>query len=323
MAKTFKERIASSARGHKKLVVAHGRQITNTAKANANEQAVLTTNSIRGQEATSAISNPAKNTREDAKAVGFQTREGIKQHLKAFGDHLKLDVLAQSVTQLAAHGLPLINTGTTVAAMARDGATLIAQVGMAKANGYKLIRQSDGYMVRAHFVDHVAATTSRTKAVAILQDGTFIHANSIKSLETTGIKAVIANESVTRVAEGHTTEATDIVHLAAKSIKYRANIEAELAATGKTTVSGGAKVEVLSGVAIDVSAPLLTFTDRAGGTIRMGLGVIDINPLVSSAPKIPVIIPSVIPHIPLTPIASIKTVPQYEGMNAQSTSFMS
>lgn len=319
---SFNQRIASSARGHKKLASAHGRQITNTAKVNANEQAALTTNSVRDRESTSAISNPAKNAKDDAKTVHFQTREGIKKQLAAVRDHLKLDVLAQSVTQLTLQGNPLVNTGITVAAMARDAAALITQIGMAKANGYKLIRQSDGFMVRSHFTDFVSATTVRTKAPAILEDGGFIHENSLHSLETTGSKVIIANEMSTRVAEVHAIEATDIVQLAAKSIKQRANLEVELAATGKATLSGGAKVDVLSGIAIDVKAPLLTFADALGGTIKVGLGIIDLNPLVPAGPGVPVTIPPIVPHVPATPIASMKTVPQYEGMNAQSTSFM-
>ena len=322
MALGFTQRIAKSARGHKRLAAAHGSQITNTVKVNVNEHAVLTTNSVRDLEPTSAISNPAKGAKDDAKTVHFQTREGIKQHLKAFADHLKQDVLAQSLAQLTLHGKPIVNTGITVAAMARDAATLITQLGMAKANGYKLIRQSDGFMVRSHFTDFVSATTVRTKAPAILEDGSFIHENSLQSLETTGVKVLIANESVTRVAEVHSTEATDIVQLAVNSIKQRANLDVELAATATATLSGGTKADVLSGVAVGVHAPLLTFTDTAGGTIKVGLGIIDLNPMVPSAPVLPPLIPPITPHVAATPVAPMKTVPQYEGMNAQSTSFM-
>lgn len=325
MAHTIQAQSKAGTRAVKPIVAKGMKQASKLATNNADLQAALVTNSERHDGPNVLVSNPVKSLRKEGGDIHDQVRTRIKEQL----DDLKgmLDPLAPpmltSLAQFAAQGKVLTSFGVTLKAKAADAGAAILKLGMAKAQGWQMHRLTDGWMLKAKFVNIQTAVTTRFRTLQFLisADTATTMADTIVTAASSAHIATSVDE-IHRVAETFGLEAKDMVAILQAAAVIRANQKVEIASSLGTVLSAGTTLELKAGVSIKQSAKSHTFTDGLGGSITIMGGMVHINPLLAAGADLPVIVPPVVPLTPTQLPGPVKTVPQYEGMNAHDTAIV-
>lgn len=310
---------------HRKQLGRAGKQLAKVGENGADVLAVVITNTLRKDEPTSAVTNPAKSTRQVKFDYANDLRDRVMQHLQVFSGHAIAD-LAPGIAQTVLH-MPKAAVDsliTTLAGVRSELATLTVNVGLLKSHGWSLKRFSDFYMVAARGIVHRAQATILQRAPALLTNVTVEQLTAAVSQETLkDAKIILSRDEIHRLSNHLNIDAKTILLLTKALLALRSEEDVELAAMKKVTLSGKDGIDVVTTETIKSSAKMHSICDLSGGTIKVTNGVIDLNPL--GAPTIPSI-PVVVPPVALVndsdgKLAGIQAVPQYEGMGAQGTSF--
>lgn len=324
---TYENKILGVSRGHREFVSKLATQLSKATVENANIQAAVTTNSDRSEanrkKIDSRISNPAKAHKNEKYEIADQVRTKLKKHLNSINVHILKD-LNPALAQFALHGGVLLESITTLPAMAADAGALILKAGMAKANGWKLIRLSDALMMMAKFVSLKGEVAIQMDAPAVLTTTELHHRKSELDIEVAGVKAVICKEEIHRVAGAYGMDAGSLVLIIQGLATLYSNGHLQLASTTTAELSALGQVAIKAAGEVKSSALTHTIVDAAGGTIRIVGGIIMLNPLTRATPDLPAeetVLP-VVPVIPLTPQGPVAVIPQYEGVNALGTSII-
>ncbi len=329
---SYKSVAKNVAAGHKNTVAKRMTQLASAATVNADVQAAVVTNSDREAKPTSAVSNPAKSHENEKWDLASRIRNNVKRGLNAAADTLALGVAPGLIRQALTDPLSVVDVGTTIPAMVADLKALTLKVGMQKQNGWKMFRVSDGWAVLAKFINHTASVV-RTRAVAILEETEVKSTTASTHVLSGDLVALNVKNEIHRVADAFGLDAKTLTMLLQLSAKIHANGALDLASTTTAKLSGLVGVDIASLGYIHQAASLHSMTEPAGASITMSGGIVAINgivlingvpfmngfiptpPLLLPTPPLPTLVLPIVPPVPLTPAATTRTCPQYEGMN--------
>lgn len=312
--------LMGSARSLKKQF---GHSCKQSAKANtaqADLMSALFAGSFREFTPTSAVSNPAKTSPDSGNEIISGLRNKLKDHISSLNEQLGKDTLVRVVANLTAHGNPA-NLVTLLMGAKQELASFIPIIGLAKAAGWKLLRAADAYNVMAKYFSAKVETAIHLMGPLFAVNSRFIHHSSIQSVEHTNLKVILSEEEVHSLASQFCVDAETVLLLATLNAKLQSNSNMELAANSQTTVSAGVGLNLLSGADLQMHSNLLTIRDGGGGTITMGGGIINLNPIVPATPKTPLVVPPILAFsvdpTNLTPSDAILS--QYRDINAHGS----
>ena len=156
--------------------------------------------SERDTKPDSRMTNPAKAHTNEKWELLTQFRTTLKKAADSVSSHLVKDI-TPGIAQFGVHGTTMISAGLALPAMIADCATHICKLGMAKVNGWKMLRLSDGYMIAAKFFANKAETIYLIDAPKYVANTQIHHVASELDQVVTGERIVLARNEIHRVAE--------------------------------------------------------------------------------------------------------------------------
>ena len=151
------KRLRKASRGYMVFAGKTSAQLGNVLENHADMQAAVLQNSERDTKPDSRMTNPAKAHTNEKWELLTQFRTTLKKAADSVSSHLVKDI-TPGIAQFGVHGTTMISAGLALPAMIADCATHICKLGMAKVNGWKMLRLSDGYMIAAKFFANKAET---------------------------------------------------------------------------------------------------------------------------------------------------------------------
>jgi hypothetical protein len=273
-----------------------GHSCKQSAKANtaqADLMSALFAGSFREFTPTSAVSNPAKTSPDSGHEIISGLRNKLKDHISSLNQQLGTDTLVRVAANLTAHGNPA-NLVTLLLGAKQELASFIPVIGLAKAAGWKLLRAADAYNVMAKYFTAKVEAAIHLIGPLFAVNARTIHQSSRQSVEHTNLKIVLSEEEVHSLASQFCVDAQTVLLLATLNAKLHSSANLELAATAQATLSAGVGLNLLSGADLQMHSNLLTIRDGGGGTITMGGGIINLNPMAPAAPKTPLVVPPIL-----------------------------